>query len=75
MAWERVIRVCRAVFLVSVTALSTGFVLIMMVMFGGPAWLDSSAATETVGASLMAGGGIGGGISAIFLRLGQTGAR
>ena len=75
MAWERVIQVCRAVFLVSVAALSIGFVLIMMVMFGSPAWLDSSAATETVGASLMAGGGIGGGISAIFLRLGQTSAR
>ena len=75
MAWERIIRVCRAVFLASVAALSVGFVLIMMVMFGGPAWLDSSAATETVGASLMAGGGIGGGISAVFLRLGQTGAR
>ena len=75
MAWDRVIRVCRAVFLVSVTALSGGFVLILMVMFGGPAWVDSSAATETVGASLIAGGGIGGGISAIFLRLGQTGAR
>ena len=75
MAWERVIQVCRAVFFVSVMALSVGFVLIMMVMFGGPAWVDSSVATETVGASLMAGGGISGGISAVFLRLGQTGAR
>jgi len=55
--------------MLSVAALSVGFVLIVLVIFGGPAWLNSSAVTETVGASLMAGGGIGGGISALFLRL------
>ena len=70
MRWENVLRACRACFMLSVAALSVGFVLIMMVIFGGPAWLDSSTATETVGASLMAGGGVGSGISALFLRLG-----
>lgn len=69
MRWENVLRACKAFFMLSVAALSVGFVLIMLVIFGGPAWLNSSAVTETVGASLMAGGGIGGGISALFLRL------
>ena len=70
MRWENVLYACRAFFMLSIAALSVGFVLIMMVMFGGPAWVDASAATETVGASLMAGGGIGSGISALLLRFG-----
>ena len=70
MAWEWFLRVCRVTFFLSVGALSAGFVLVLVIMFGDAAWLGSPTIAETAGKVLFSGGAIGGGISVIFLRLG-----
>ena len=72
MAWERFLRVCRVIFFLSVGALSVGFVLVLVIVFGDAAWLGSPAIAETAGKVLFGGGVIGGGISVIFLRLSGT---
>lgn len=71
MAWERFLRACRVTFFVSVGALSAGFVLVLVIMFGDAAWLGSPSAADTIAASFMAFGAIGGGISALALRFSQ----
>ena len=68
MAWERFLRVCRAIFFLSVAALSAGFVLVLVIIFGDAAWLGSPSAIDTVAASFMAFGAIGGGMSALVIR-------
>ena len=70
MTSEWFLRVCRVIFFMSVGALSAGFVLVLVVMFGDAAWLGSPDIAEAAGKSLFGGGAIGGGISVIFLRLG-----
>ena len=64
------LRVCRVIFFLSIGALSAGFAVALVAMFGDTAWLGSPAIAEAAGKGLFGGGAIGGGISVIFLRLG-----
>jgi hypothetical protein len=67
MAWENILRVCKAVFVLSAAALGLGIVIMLPLMLGGSGWMGLSELTVTIGGSLMAVGSVVGGVTGLIL--------
>ena len=67
MQWEHVLRGARVVFLVSVGALSVGFLSLVPALLGWDATTGTLAVVATVGTTVMGVGGVTAGISGLIL--------
>ena len=67
MQWEHVLRGARVVFLVSVGAVSVGFLSLVPALLGWDATTGTLAVVATVGTTVMGVGGVIAGISGLIL--------
>ena len=67
MQWERVLRWVRGVLLVSVAAISVGFLSLVPALLGWDSTTGTLAVVVTVGTTIMGVGAVTGGVSGLIL--------